>query len=56
MNISREPVILLAPHCLLLFFFFFLFCTGVQLINNVVVVSGEQPRDTAIHICVSVLP
>ena len=29
----------------------FLFCIGVQPVNNVVVVSGEQQRDSAIHIC-----
>ena len=29
----------------------FLFCIGVQPINNTVVVSGEQQRDSAIHIC-----
>ena len=27
----------------------FLFCTGVQLVNNVVVVSGEQQRNSVIH-------
>ena len=26
------------------------FCIGVQLVNNVVIVSGEQQRDSAIHI------
>ena len=31
------------------------FCTGVQLINNVIV-SSEQRRDSAIHIHVSILP
>ena len=34
----------------------FLFCIGVQLINNVVVVSGEQQRDSAIHIHVPIFP
>ena len=33
-----------------------LFCIGVYPINNVVVVSGEQQRDSAIHIHVSILP
>ena len=37
-------------------FFFNLFCIGVQLINNVVTVSGGQQRDSAIHIHVSSLP
>ena len=32
------------------------FCTGVQPINNFVVVSGEHQRDSAIHIHVSILP
>ena len=34
----------------------FLFCIGVQPINNAVTVSGEQRRDSATHIRVSVLP
>ena len=34
----------------------FLFCTVVQLINYVVIVSGGQQRDSAIHIHVSILP
>ena len=33
----------------------FLFCIGVKPINNVVIVSGEQQRDSAIHIHVSIL-
>ena len=32
-----------------------LFCTKVELINNVVMVSGEQQRDSAIHTHVSIL-
>ena len=32
------------------------FCNEVQLINNVVIVSGEQQRDSAIHIRVSIPP
>ena len=32
-----------------------LFCTGVQLINNGVTVSGGQQRDSAVHIHVSIL-
>ena len=38
------------------FYFFFKFYIGVQPINNVVIVSGEQRRDSAIHIYVSILP
>ena len=34
----------------------FLFCIGVQPSNSIVVVSGEQRRDSAIHIHVSILP
>ena len=34
----------------------FLFCIRVYTVNNVVVVSGEQRRDSAIHIHVSILP
>lgn len=37
------------------FFFNFLFCVVMYLINNVIV-SGEQWRDSAIHIHVSILP
>ena len=40
----------------ILFFFSFLFCIVVQLMDNVVVVSGEQRRDSAIHIHVSFSP
>ena len=36
-------------HCAR-FFKSFVFCIGVQLINNVVIVSGGQQRDSAIHI------
>ena len=38
------------------FFFNFSFCIGVQPINNVVIVSGEQQRDSAEHNHVSILP
>ena len=38
------------------FFKNFLFCVGVQPIYNVVLVSGEQRRDSAVHINVSILP
>ena len=34
----------------------FLFCIGVWPINNVVIVSDEPQRDSAIHIHVSILP
>ena len=33
----------------------FLFCIGVYPVNNVVIVSDEQQRDSAIHIHVSTL-
>ena len=33
-----------------------LFCTGVEPINNVAVISGEQRRDSAIHIHVFISP
>ena len=39
--------------CLIINFFF---CIGVELVNNVVVVSGEPQRDSAISIYASVLP
>ena len=40
------------------FFFLlnFIFCIGVEPINNFVTVSGEQWRDSAIHMHVSILP
>ena len=37
-------------------FYSFLFYIGAQLINNVVIVSGGQQRDSAVHIDVSILP
>ena len=33
-----------------------IFFIGVQRINNVVIVSGGQQRDSAVHICIHVLP
>ena len=47
------------PHpspCWFCLFFNFLFCIGVQLINNAVMVSGEWQRDSAVPIHVSILP
>ena len=38
------------------FFFNFLFCIGIQPINNIVIVSGGQQRDSAIHTHISILP
>ena len=38
-----------------IFFKTFKFYVGIQLINNVVIVLGEQQRDSAIHIHASVL-
>ena len=42
------------------FIFYFLtpkaFCIGVYPVNNIVIISGEQWRESAIHICVSILP
>ena len=40
----------------LFFFFYFLFCIGVMVINNIVIASSEQQRDSAIYIHVSILP
>ena len=42
--------------CIYIYIYNFLFCIGVQLINNVVIVSGEQWRDSAISIHVSIFP
>ena len=36
--------------------FNFLFYIGIESINNVVIVSGEQQRDSVILVCVSILP
>ena len=44
------------PFVLLFFFFNFLFYIGIQPINNIVIVSGEHQRDSAICIHVSILP
>ena len=38
-------------HCCCCCCFNLLFCIGVEPINNVMIVSGEQQRDSAIHIC-----
>ena len=44
----------------ILFLFFFLtpktFCIGVQQLTMFMIVSGEQRRDSAIHIHISILP
>ena len=57
-SLTRNQTHTLCTHCVgrinLFFFFNFLFCNGVWLINKVLVVSGEQWRDSAIHIHVSV--
>ena len=42
-------------HKLSFFVLTFLFCIGLEPINNVVIVSGEQQRDSASHILVSIL-
>ena len=66
-----EPLLITHEHyflCFVLVWFFIViffnfyfltpktFCTGVQPISNVVIVSGEQGRDSAIDIHVSILP
>ena len=43
-------------HFLFIYLFELLIFIGVELINNVVIVSGEQGRDSAIHTHVSILP
>ena len=43
-------------HFFFIYFFELLIFIGVELINNVVIVSGEQGRDSAIHTHVSILP
>ena len=40
----------------LFIFLNFLIFIGIELINNVVIVSGEQGRDSVIHTHVSILP
>ena len=37
-------------------FFIFLFCVGIWLINNVLIVSGEQGRSSSIHLFSPKLP
>ena len=39
--------------CLFLSFLFFI---GIWQISNVVLVSGGQQRDSALHVCVSIIP
>ena len=44
--LALEAVLLIILVRVLFFFLFsFLFCIAVELINSVVTVSGEQPRD-----------
>ena len=43
-------------NCCLFVFFNFLFYIRVEMINNVVIVSGTKQRDSAIYIHVSILP
>ena len=52
----KESKFLISPYTLSCFLFNFLFCIGVQLINNVMIVSGEQLRESATYIHVSSLP
>ena len=40
----------------MVFFFNFLFCIGVYPVNNVVIILGEQRRNSAIHVHASILP
>ena len=42
--------------CVLISFFNFFFYTGVQPVNNAVIVPGAEQRDSAIHAHVSILP
>ena len=53
--VEREEGISLF-HFIFFVFFHFQFCIGVFLINNVVIVSGGQQRDPAIHTHVPILP
>ena len=50
----------LTPFCfdcfLLAFLIFYLVLEHSQLMNNVLIVSGEQQRNSAIHTYVSILP
>ena len=49
--------IFLGHRIVILFFYFnFLFCVGVYPINNVMIISGEQWRDSIIHVHVSIPP
>ena len=54
-----KPVIECIPfelsQLVFVFFFNFFVCLGVELINNVVIVSGGQRRDPAICVRVSIL-
>ena len=55
----RSSIFLFHLFIFILFLFFNTkktFCIGVQPINNVVIVSGQQQRDLAIHTPESTLP
>ena len=53
--ISQNLFIMILQFLFLHFSLNFLFCIGVLLINNGVIVSGEQQRDSAIYVCMRVL-
>ena len=57
-NANRESIMLalLGTTHLFIYFESFLFHIGVQLINNVVILSGGQQRDSIIHTHVPILP
>ena len=56
-HFGLEVLQYLCPICYLviIFFFNFLFCIGAQQIFSVVILSGEQRRDSAVHTHVSIL-
>ena len=55
-GIKQSSLMLLGGTKFIFIFLNFLFCVGVWPVNNVVMVSDEPQRDSAIHIHVSILP
>ena len=60
-NIEQSPLCYILDPCWLSILFIylflnFLFCFGGIVINNVMIVLGEQWRDSVVHIHVPILP
>ena len=55
-KIAIQSAVSFTVAILYIFFLFFLFYMEIQPINSVVIVSGEQQRDSAMHLHICILP